>query len=423
MDDWGISSVRNHTGTYSAWSAQFGVQSSDGSAGQNNSDPSVQRYDANMQADLSIGLQVNGYTSLTLSFWYFSKTENGGGDFLEAWYEAGATQASIFSNRGNGNSWEQVSLPVPTTIDRLMIRFVADGANHNFEGAYVDDILLTGVEDLAPTSSVSALAAFTNQVPYPVPYTAQDNTNASGVAYVELWYRLGGAGAYVRYTTSTNPLGNWTSGSIPFAATLAAGDGAYGLYTIAVDRANNTEAPPTSADASIVIDTTAPVVNFVTPTDGITVGPNEFTAEWQGSDALTRVARYDLTLDTGGVVPAGMATSWTFTNVSEGPHTIVLRAYDQAGNMRESRVSFFVGAVPPAPFPWWVLSVVLAALLGVILFLWWRRRQDEKEGARTKRVEASSKPPEPGPFSSESAPEPPPPEPEHAEEPPTPPPY
>lgn len=403
-------------GNYSAWAAHIG------------STPGVQQYDDNMASGLVLNVRANGYTSLNLSFSYFVRTENGGGDWLQAVYVAGGVPTLIFQEGGSsGNAWQPRTLAVPSNIERLIFRFQTDAANHNFEGAYVDDILLTGVEYASPTSSVASLPSMTNQVPYAVPYTAFDKSNASGVAYVELWYRVGGTGAYVRYSTTTNPTAQWTAGPIPFDATLASGDGSYEFYTVAVDRANNTEAAPLSADASTIIDTTGPLLSFVTPTDGVYVGPNEFTAEWQGSDALTGVDRYEIGLDGGSFVSVGTTTTRSFANVTDGPHTLVLRAYDGAGNTRDLRVSFFVGQEPTAAFPWWILAVILAALFGSVFFLWWRRRKDEEDEARARAAAAAAQPheapppiPETEPATPEPAPTPPPPGQDY-EEPPTPP--
>jgi len=384
LDYWGVSNFRAYTGTYSAWGAQVGVQSSGGSAGLNNADPGVQQYDDNMQADLVLDVQASGFTGLTLSFWYFSKTENGGGDWIQAWYEVGGIPTNIFSPRGStGNAWDFVSLSVPNNVDRVIIRFRTDAANHNFEGAYVDDIILVGTEDVAPLSNVSGIATYTNAIPFAVPYTATDNANASGVAHVELWYRQGTAGAFVLYTTPSNPSGRWTASPIPFDVTLAGGDGLYELYTVAVDLANNTEAAPASADANITIDTMGPALSFVTPTDGVYVGPDSFTAEWQGTDALSGLDRYEISLDGGSFLLMGTGTARTFANVSEGSHTLVLRGYDRAGNLREVRVSFFVGtASPVAAFPWWILAVIAAAVLGILFFLVARRRKEEEKDKR-----------------------------------------
>ncbi len=256
LDYWGVSTFRAHGGAHSLWCAQVGNQSSGPFVGLNNSAPGVQQYDDNMQADLVVPLRVNGFSSLTLSFYYFIKTENGGGDWIQAWYEAGGNQTIIFNPRGSSaDKWVNQSVAVPVNVERLIIRFHTDTTNHGFEGAYVDDIVLVGFEDVPPSSNVSSLPSHTSDNPLAIPYVAQDNANGSGVDYVELWYRHGTSGTFTLYTTLANPLGRWVSPTIPFDVSLAAGDGYYEFYTIAVDRAGNREAAPATPDASTTIDT------------------------------------------------------------------------------------------------------------------------------------------------------------------------
>ena len=286
LDYWGISDYRANSGNFSAWCAEIGTQSI---GGQNNT--AVHEYDDSMQADLIVNLSANGFTSLTLSFYYYSHTESGGGDWVQAWYEAGGTQFPIFNNTGGtGNKFDLASVAVPTDVERLIIRFHSDTANHGFEGAYVDDVVLTGSESTPPTSSVSSLPALTNALPAPIAYAAQDNANASGVAYAELWYRPGASGSFTLYTTPSDPLGQWITRSIPFDVTLAAGDGYYEFYTIAVDRAGNAEAPPATADASMTIDTTAPTLTVTSPSSGATL-EGSATVTWNASERAPRVER------------------------------------------------------------------------------------------------------------------------------------
>src|SRR2546426_4096555 len=99
LDFWGISTYRINTGNYSAWCAENGTQSD---TGQNNS--AVHQYDDNMQADLVIDLRVNGFTSLVLSFYYYSKTENGGGGLPEGGDSAGRGAPRNFPRPGAPHS-------------------------------------------------------------------------------------------------------------------------------------------------------------------------------------------------------------------------------------------------------------------------------------------------------------------------------
>lgn len=349
LDYWGVTNFTAHAGNYSAWAAQVGTQSKGPNAGMNNSD--VHEYDDDMQADLVINLSVNGFTSLTLSFYYWSRAESGGGDFIQAWYEAGGSQFSIFTNTGGtGNKWDLASVAVPNNVERLIIRFTTDAANHGFEGAYVDDIVLTGTENSPPTSSVGALPTFTNLVPYPIPYAARDGANESGVDYVELWYRMGGTGLFSLYARPANPQGRWNpwlSPTIPFDPAFAGGDGTYEFYTVAVDNATNAEAAPATADASMTIDATAPSLAITSPAQGRWLTASSVTVSWQGSDSLSGLDRYETAVDGGSFTSAGTGTSRQLTGLTEGPHDVVVRAYDRAGNPATATVGFGVDTVAP----------------------------------------------------------------------------
>lgn len=395
LDYWGVSDFRAHGGNYSAWSAQVGNQSKGPNAGLNNSDSGVQEYDDDMQADLVIDLRVNGYSSLTLTFWYWARTESGGGDWIQAWYEAGGVQTVIFNPRGStGNQWENITpITVPNDVERLIIRFSSDDANHGFEGAYVDDIVMTGIEDIPPASNVGSLPVYTNDAPFEVPYDAQDNPNASGIGYVELWYRRGTSGNFTPYNTTSNPSGQWTTLTVPFDSALADGDGYYEFYTVAVDRAGNPEAAPTSPDGSVTIDRTAPEITITDPAPGASLQPS-VSVVWTSSDALSGIDHYEVSLDGGPFESTGSTAVKSYTGLTAGPHTVVVRAFDRAGNVREEQVVFDV--LGGAEFPWWILLLLAAIVVAaVVFFVWWKRKKDEEDAKKALRAAGRTEEPEP----------------------------
>lgn len=346
IDDWNVSSYRPHSGNFSAWCAQTGNQSGGPSAGQNNS--VVHEYDDNMEADFALNLSVDGYDSLFLSFWYWVRTENGGGDWLQAAHVAGGVTTILFQEGGSsGNAWRPANVSVPTNIEQLIFRFHTDTANHGFEGAYVDDIVFTGVENAPPTSSVLSLPSVTNHDPYAIPYDARDNTNASGVDYVELWYRTTTTGAFTMYTTIQNPMGRWTSPAIPFDVRSAAGDSYYEFYTIAVDRAGNREAAPPGPDANITVDTTPPTLVVNAPAPGALLNSSSVTVSWQAMDALSGIAEYSASVDGGPFSPTAGGGSADLTGLSEGVHRVTVRATDAAGNVAEENATFTVDTMAP----------------------------------------------------------------------------
>ncbi len=394
LDYWGISSYRTHAGNYSAWSAQVGNQSG---SGLNNTD--VHQYDNDMQADLTINLAVSGFTSLTLSFWYWSRAEAGGGDYLEAWYVAGGLPTMIFQNRGTA-TWSTVSLPVPNNVEKLVIRFTTDAANNNFEGAYVDDVVMTGTENNPPTSSALSLPTYVSTMTVDVAFTAADGVNESGVNFVELWYRPGTTGNFTLYTRPANPAGEWTVSPARFDVTYAAGDGYYEFYTIAVDNASNREAPPGVPDASTTVDTVAPGLAISSPIVDATLTTSTVTVTWNASDATSGIDHFEVWLD-AGARQSTTGLEHTFTNVSAGDHTLHVVAVDRAGNSREQTVTFTV-TPPPSAFPWWIILLILAILFILFLILLWRRRSEQEELPPREPKEESEEP-----AGTTDAPEPP----------------
>ncbi|GAB4296311.1 MAG: hypothetical protein Kow0098_19380 [Ignavibacteriaceae bacterium] len=137
-DYWGdqstSSGARVHAGSWSIYCAD-------------NSNKTGQRYDNNMNsyAQKITGIDVNGYTDVEFSFWLWVKTrnsadyvsleyQNNSGSWLEAarWY-------------GSATTWSQKVFTL-TGFSNFNFRFrFYSNASGIKEGAYIDDILCTGV--------------------------------------------------------------------------------------------------------------------------------------------------------------------------------------------------------------------------------------------------------------------------------------
>ena len=345
LDYWGVTNFRAGAGTYSAWAAFVGTQAA---TGQPNT--AVNQYDNNMEADLSYAIPP-GYFSLTLSVYYWAKGEGGGGDVFQIWYDDGGVLTMLFDNRGTAN-WDFASVVVPDTADRIILRWKADAANNNFEGAYVDDVVLTGnfgsPDTTPPWSNLLALPPLTNLAAYPIDFTAQDGVNETGVAYVELWYRQGVAGPFTLFTTAGNPLGRWTTTPVPFDSTAALGDGYYEFYSIAVDNATNAEAAPALADANMTIDSTPPSLALLVPAPGWWSSLADVNASWSGSDATSGLDHFETSLDGAPLASVGNATNQSLPGLPEGLHSFLVLALDVAGNQVTVNSTFGVDLTDPA---------------------------------------------------------------------------
>ncbi len=112
----------------------------------------------------------------------------------------------------------------------------------------------------------------------------------------------------------------WTAGPLPLES--------YGDLTL-VDKA-----PP-------LLTISSPSVNDILSTDDVFVS-------WSASDAGSGMDTFEVSLDGGTpVILPATAASYTFTSVGDGPHTVVVTAFDLSGNSQTAAVDFTVDATPP----------------------------------------------------------------------------
>ncbi len=108
----------------------------------------------------------------------------------------------------------------------------------------------------APTSTANNLSTYQNSTTFNVPFTANDSGGL--VDTIDLYYRYGGAGPFVKYSThDLNPNINPATGNISFTAT--SGDGLYQFYTLAQDDSANIESVAgKTTESSTTLDTITP---------------------------------------------------------------------------------------------------------------------------------------------------------------------
>ncbi len=138
-DYWGDKSTsggRVHAGSWSAWCADNGRTTS--------------TYDNNMNSYMEYknGLNITGYSNVQVSFWIYYKTYNSS-DYCSFQYWNGTSWVEFTGGRysGTGTTWAQKTFSVPaaagTTFKFRWIFY--SNSSSTAEGAYIDDILVTGV--------------------------------------------------------------------------------------------------------------------------------------------------------------------------------------------------------------------------------------------------------------------------------------
>lgn len=148
LDYWGdqSSGARIHGGSWSAYCAD-------------NSTVNGQKYDNNMNADMTLinPISLTGYTNVQLSFWIWYATPNSS-DYLSFQYWSGSAWTEQQRWYGSSSTWRNIVYSL-TGFTSLRFRFIFySNASTTREGAYVDDIVLTGTPSSFAPEDLPAVA-------------------------------------------------------------------------------------------------------------------------------------------------------------------------------------------------------------------------------------------------------------------------
>jgi hypothetical protein len=127
---------------------------------------------------------------------------------------------------------------------------IATDISSNIEPAPALPDTTTTVDTTDPISSADALPQYETASSFTITATATDAT--SGIYSVDLYFRKNG-GTWTKYQTDISPPWTWN-----FNTAVSGKDGFYEFYTTANDHSGNLETAPSSADASVTVDTTDP---------------------------------------------------------------------------------------------------------------------------------------------------------------------
>jgi len=122
--------------------------------------------------------------------------------------------------------------------------------------------------------------------------------------------------------------------------------GLYGDYKVIIyTSAPAGYLPDTYSYRLSIVDTRPPYVEILMANNTL-LNTSSPTAEWQALDNGSGIAYFLIKLDDGAWINTTQ-TSYTFTNIPDGKHLLVVRAVDKAGNIAESSVVFIVDTKPP----------------------------------------------------------------------------
>lgn len=253
----------------------------------------------------------------------------------------------------DAGSWQTYAAPLVLDDGVHEFLFRAMDVAGNQEGT---NVALVKVDSNGPVSQAHVEGSIGEHGWYVSPVTVNLTGLDQGSGLANVSYRTGA--------------GSWQTYESP----LLFDEGDRNLSYRATDVAGNTEGVHT---LRIPVDTAPPSVQLVLP-DHAT--QSVVRASWSGSDSVSGLDRFELSVDGGAYLGVGRSTSTNLT-LADGAHTILLRAVDVAGNTATAFGSITIDtnafslAGPYSGLP--ILLIIIAAIL-VVAFVLWRRRSKQR---------------------------------------------
>lgn len=130
-------------------------------------------------------------------------------------------------------------------------------------------------------------------------------------------------------------------------------DGTHIIRSKIYDKAMNTR----EARVTVIIDNTPPTLEVTQPAQGATIKNNTTTVTCDVNDATSGITKIEISVDDDPWIDVTNKTSHNLKYLTEGGHTIKVRAIDKAGNMEEASANFTVRAPRSAEFKVSSLSI------------------------------------------------------------------
>ena len=149
-------------------------------------------------------------------------------------------------------------------------------------------------------------------------------------------------------------------------------DGAHQAVLTATDHAGNSA----TATAYFHVDATPPTVTFSAPTDGATLTSSSVAVQWLVTDAGSGLVSVVISLDSGTAQTVTPGGTQTYSGLSDGLHSVLIRATDAAGNVRTASISFTVNTqlLGNNALAYGLMAAVVV-VVAVIALVAWRMRK------------------------------------------------
>jgi subtilisin family serine protease len=284
-------------------------------------------------------------------------------DQLTLWTNTGnnidlAAPGTVFSTFPGGSynsaSGTSVSSPVVAGAAALVL-----SVKPSLTGTQVQNILKQGADDLgsagwdtgygwgrvnvgrAVSMASAASAPSTDATPPVVAFVAPaTGASVTGNVAISVSATDNTAVSSVTLSIDGSPAATDTSSPYTFAwNTRAVPNGSHTLTATAIDPDGNSNGVSISVIVNNVLDVTTPTITITAPSDNAKVTSN-VSVKVNTSDNIG-VVKVELFVDgilQGVSTSAPFTTKWNTTRAIKGPHTLLCKAYDAAGNVGTSQL-------------------------------------------------------------------------------------
>ena len=342
-------------------------------------------YEADMNAYLYQSVNLTGYDFVNLTYDYWLDTELNYDGLYVCYYETGSW---YFTDEHNGSStgWETSFALIPTDATYVGIYFYSDSSISNYEGAYIDNLRLTGYSrldkvelqiDKGPWETTTGTSSWNLPI---------DTTKYfEGIHYITVRAKYGSNYSYDYMTlkidnTPPEPItikatpSDWSNNTQPEISfnTIDGGSGV-NYYLIKVDDGSFSIqaspyklSPQTDGVHKVTVRAYDKVSNFredfvdVYIDSGqpynliVTADPSGWTKNtrpiisFSANDATSDIDHYALKIDTSTF--SNQTSPYVLDTQPEGIHNITVRAFDLAGNFKDGKVKIYIDTSTPNPF-------------------------------------------------------------------------
>jgi len=207
------------------------------------------------------------------------------------------------------------------------------------------DVVVTAIDSLNQSDTKSAQIMVDHNPPtVSITQPASDTTSTAATIQVTA-QATDSVTSITNVTVKVDGSSVASFASAPYFATVTMGDGSHQITAIATDQLGHVG---TSATRTVVVDTTNPVIDTLTPTDNTTVG-STITANLSFHDATSGCANSTLTLRFASTQIAthtdtGCANSLSVMSLSGGDYVLTATVHDQVGHSASASHTLHVDA-------------------------------------------------------------------------------